>query len=207
MPGPWFRPRDDLDFLPHWGITSGDLLEADVYDEGGHAQGCVLVQVQECSGPDAHGCFFMAKYVTASDGYYDHWMSEGGFLLSGWYHLCRDHAVRCRHRHGRDPVVHTDRVRQVFADDLGDGRPQWIGKRRGRQLARDLGLLPDVDGGQDAGVLPRLAAEAGPEAPIQGDLAGRLADLDAELGDRNPPARRNPAPQEEDRSKGRAANS
>ena len=67
-------------------------------------------------------------------------------------------------------------------------------------MLHDLGFLPEGDGGQDAGVLPRVVATTGPEAPIRGELAGRLADLDAEVGDGNPPIRRQkPLDQEEDR--------
>eukprot|EP00971_Amphidinium_carterae_P283112 5620558-Amphidinium_carterae.1 len=72
-------------------------------------------------------------------------MSGGGHKNPGWYHLCGDSASKCRFRAGGEKIVHSDRVRHVFPEDVLHGHLSWLSKKRGRELLEQLG----VGGGDD----------------------------------------------------------
>eukprot|EP00971_Amphidinium_carterae_P225362 4469852-Amphidinium_carterae.1 len=128
MPGPWFCPRLDPDYLPFWSVHPGEVVEIQAYDDGGSEQGCVLLKVVDVAPSSKAGCEFAAQYVASSDAYYRHWMVEGGHPEVGLYHLCPGQVGSCKYKVGKKPMVHTDKVRMVYAEDVDAGRVPWLKK-------------------------------------------------------------------------------
>eukprot|EP00971_Amphidinium_carterae_P068455 1355414-Amphidinium_carterae.1 len=77
MPGPWFLPLIDPEYLKFFVLEVGEIVEVGVLDDNGVDQGTVLLGVSEVQETSKHGIDFSASYLGASDEYYRHWMSDG----------------------------------------------------------------------------------------------------------------------------------
>ena len=140
---------------------------------------------------------FKARFLEASDSYYQSWMKEGGFPEEGVYHLCAGSAPTCRYRFpGKsESVVHADRVRVVYPPDIPDGKVGWLSRGRAwERVMKMLGALPQSGTIQDGTPPVQQLLEVGATPPEEGELdLGRLEeDLFGEHG--HPTTARPPLP-------------
>ena len=160
----WFKTK----------LKEGQLLEGAVRDDGGKAQGTVLVRVLThlTTGTDGH-CF-KAAYVSASDPHYRWWMDEGpGKKLRGsaLYHTCEGSAVDCEFTQGRSKVIHLERFRIIGPKEWASEIPSWAfkGACRGDVEAFDLALASGK--GETMGAVALPWAEAEEEEPSPSDYS------------------------------------
>ena len=107
MPGRWSSRGASS------GVTKGNYLEGEVFDEDGSPQGTLVVWVKRVFPPGEHGRTFHGDLVTATDPYYQYWITtpEGQCTtVDGSYHLCIGNPVACPGG-GGDLVVHMGRWR------------------------------------------------------------------------------------------------
>eukprot|EP00971_Amphidinium_carterae_P334199 6469340-Amphidinium_carterae.1 len=186
MPGPWYKPRDDPEFLGHYEIHVGTLVEIAVYDSESAGQGTVLVKVVKSFAAARHGKVFEATFLVCSDPYYAYWMSSGGFPLHGCYHLCAGCATACRYRpNGRGAVVHTDRIRTVLPEDVEKRVLAWMTEEQVEHVLESIGHKRFEDQPQGGGGLQDLLDVEGCREQYEGEagVQARLAGLERELAE------------------------
>ena len=74
------------------------MLEAAVRDDGGRAQGTIILEALKHVSTDAQGHWIVASYVVASDPHMRWWMESGdgrGLAKKGHYHLCEENSMDC----------------------------------------------------------------------------------------------------------------
>ena len=102
-------------------FKAGLLLEGAIRDDEQKAQGTMIVEVLESISTDAHGHWFRAKYVTASDPHMRWWMKEGaGALLAARcaYHACEGPSIDCTVTR-RGASIHMGRFRVLALKGRG----------------------------------------------------------------------------------------
>lgn len=108
-------------------FKAGLLLEGAIRDDEQKAQGTMIVEVLESISTDAHGHWFRAKYVTASDPHMRWWMKEGaGALLAARcaYHACEGPSIDCTVTR-RGASIHMGRFRVLALKGVDNRVPEW----------------------------------------------------------------------------------
>ena len=107
------------------------MIEAAVRDNGGKAQGTVLLRVLHHEETSSAGHLFYAEYISASDPHYRWWMTDGGgkpFKSKALYHSCEGNCHDCTFVKGRAKLVHLEQFRVISNKEWAAKVPDWAFK-------------------------------------------------------------------------------
>lgn len=134
MPGKWVGGKGSL-ACP----TKGQLLEAQVFDDGGNPQQTLFLEVKRLFGTGATGRSILCDYITASDAYYRYWVTTGDGVSStvdGLYHLCKGHPTSCTGGGKDELVIHLGKWRIWTEAELTSGKADHLEEPAQDQLLK-----------------------------------------------------------------------
>ena len=174
-------------------FKEGQVIEASIRDDGGKAQGTVLLRVLHHEETLATGHVFQAEYISASDSHYRWWMCEGAgkpFKTKAVYHSCEGNCHDCSYTRGRVRLIHLEQFRVIGSKEWAAKVPDWAFKgppkkdvelfhekvKSGKTEASNVISLPWVELDEDSG-----ADTGSSEVESDPDTIGRIKALKAEL--------------------------
>eukprot|EP00438_Fugacium_kawagutii_P019190 Skav219379 [mRNA] locus=scaffold76:719150:720793:- [translate_table: standard] len=128
----WLEGEVDREAWYSFRVRADQILELAVRDEGGNAQGTVLVKVIDGILLTSSGHFFNGKYITASDKHYRWWATEGpgrGLSKKALYHLCEVKSSLCKEKKGKQMIIHSERFRLLTPAMIREKAPGWCHTR------------------------------------------------------------------------------
>ena len=197
MPGPWFMPVDDVEFVKELDFKKGDLMEIHVYTDNMTAQGTVLIENLAIGRRLLGGLWIRAKFLAVSDPYLEWWLDNGEGQRNKRVfnvHVCSCPLDECEEsKNHESQEFHTDKLREISIGDLQANKVEWM--KRGLSATSidkclaTLGNVPNSHqprAGQvghgselDWGQVPQ--AEQQPGHPEDEQVERRLKDLEVDL--------------------------
>eukprot|EP00438_Fugacium_kawagutii_P016672 Skav229382 [mRNA] locus=scaffold584:204408:205634:+ [translate_table: standard] len=153
----WYGHR----FLP------GQLVEGAVRDDAGKAQGTLLMEVLKSVSTETNGHWVEGKFILASDGHMQWWMSHGAGTKikdKGMYHFCEGPAVDCQAKR-KGVTIHMEKFRVVTQKLVDQKSPSWAFGRGNVKVFNDyLNARKDpLESGESAQELPWAEKGSGEE--------------------------------------------
>eukprot|EP00438_Fugacium_kawagutii_P005826 Skav231210 [mRNA] locus=scaffold2958:85828:91822:- [translate_table: standard] len=113
-------------------VRPGDVIELQVYDDGGKKQGTILVGTLRIAGEHRGGQVVEGMFLGAEDLCYHWWMNDGEGSPDkdkGFYHLCSTKVGKCSRGAKFPKMIHSDRYRIHRGTPVTAKVVPWLGDK------------------------------------------------------------------------------